>query len=151
MCRCINFWRNRDGIFFRNSLQFAYVLFCVVAILSCQSFGLFTIEAECFIFVHPIRAFSSIDGVIVQMKMKIIHLIPCHELYVVLQEPEGEELAPDVKHEAALSILRIVSGSAFRNVVSLRIREKILQGVPLPVETPLPVLAPIPPQPPSSD
>src|SRR5258708_9292317 len=120
MCRCINFWRNRDGIFFRNSLQFAYVLFCVVAILSCQSFESFTIEAECCIFVHPIRAFSSIDLVIVQMKMKIIHLIPCHELYVVLQEPEGEELAPAVKHEAALSIRPIVSVMTFIIVRSPR-------------------------------
>src|SRR5260370_6988554 len=104
MCRCINFWRNRDGIFFRNSLQFAYVLFCVVAILSCQSFESFTIEAECCIFVHPIRAFSTGDLVIVQMKMKIIHLIPCHELYVVLQEPEREDLPPQPNTHTALSI-----------------------------------------------
>src|SRR5579864_5741052 len=99
MCRCVNFWRDRDVICFRNSLQFAYVLFCVVAILSCQSFESFAIEAERRILVRPIRTYSSIDLVIVQMKMKIIHLIPCHEFYVVFQEPEGEELASDVKHE----------------------------------------------------
>src|SRR5260370_34172746 len=104
MCRCINFWRNRDVICFRNSLQFAYVLLGVVAILSCQSFESFNIEAECCIFVHPIRAFSSIDLVIVQMTMTTTHLIPCHAPEGVLYEPAGDELSADLMHDAAPSM-----------------------------------------------
>ena len=120
MARCINFWRNRDGIGPGNILQYADILPGIRAIFCRQAREAVAVEAEGGIGMHPIRAVSGSNGIVVEMNVKIIHLIPRHEFHVVFQKTDGEKLAPGIKHEAAFCILWIISCDAPGN---MRFRE----------------------------
>src|SRR6266436_8430596 len=76
MCRRIDFWRNRHSICFRNRLQFAHILSGVGSIFGGQPREAVAIETERRVFLHPILTHSSIDLIVVEMKLEVTHLVP---------------------------------------------------------------------------
>src|SRR2546430_10299576 len=94
MGRCIDLGRNRDVILPGNGFQRKDILLRIRTISGTESWETIPIEAKCGILMHPIRAISGSYGVIVQMKLEIVHFIPCHEAHVIFQKTMGKYLRP---------------------------------------------------------
>ena len=112
MGRGIDFRRDCDAVCLGDVLQGADILLCVRAILCRQTWEARTVEPEGCVLVHPVGAVSATDGIVVEMQVQVIHLIPAHEFHEVFQVVEGEKLAPGIQHKAAFPVLRVISGDA---------------------------------------
>ena len=49
------------------------------------------------------------EGIVVEVNVECVHLVVCHEVYILVQEADGDELAAAVEHEAAHLIVGVVN------------------------------------------
>ena len=146
MRRRVNLRDQFDPACIRHIFQFAVVVFCVdrisvhiVEIVESLS-GIYTVICQTgkgitFQPVHAVpyasagKAFRTVLEIVIQMKLELIHLIPCKDFCIILQILKTMGNPSHVKHDSTDLIVRIVPDHSTRNIViSLILPEDLLNG-----------------------
>ena len=117
---------NRITVYFIKIVKFLSCIYTVI----CQTRKGITFQP-----VHAVpyasagKTFRTVLEVVIQMELKLIHLIPCKDLGIILQILQTMWNPSHVKHYPADLIVRIVSYHSVRDIViSLILPEDLLNG-----------------------
>ena len=113
MSRRVDFGNDFHIIILGQNLQVDELLFGIETVLGCQARISVALQTESGIGLVPVVLKVLLETIVVQMNLEGIHLVVGHELHIIAQEINGEELTGYIEHESAHGIAREVTHTAF--------------------------------------
>ena len=133
MSRSINFRHNTYSLRFRLFDKVSKVFLCIEKVFVSQIFFIFSaclnigLKTESCIrpFSSDFCAFKILieDQVIIQMNLKIIHLVVCHSVYKIFQWLKRCRFTGNIQAKASYFELRIVFCNTFRNLTVIQFHD----------------------------
>ena len=116
VCRNVDFGNDVHTILHPHPLKFCELLLGIRAVLGGKARETFTFQSEGSIGLVPVVVEELRETIVVQMDVKLVHLVERQHLDLLLQIVEGEELACHVEHISTVGEFRPVARRALRKL-----------------------------------
>ena len=135
VCRHINLGKYFYAHAVGQLLQGDKVFFCVMSIASREARKPITLHAESSRRAAPIFVVEPMEGVVVEVNVKNIHLIIGHHAHILAKHGHGEELSTAVEHKAAERIIGRIADKAAGQSARFRLFGQLQQGSGAPIKS----------------